>query len=121
MKKLLAIMISLLMVVGLAACGGGTPSSSDQGGDVTLNALFMKQAGYSEDDVKAMTDAFTAETGINVNLTFVAYEELSAKILTSHPADSYQLVRDVQKQYELHIVNPDKCWSVSKYLVVLVK
>lgn len=92
MKKLLAIMISLLMVVGLAACGGGTPASSDQGGDVTLNALFMKQAGYSEDDVKAMTDAFTAETGINVNLTFVAYEELSAKILTSAQSGGYDVV-----------------------------
>lgn len=51
----------------------------------------------------------------------VRFYSKSAKILTSHPADSYQLVRDAQKQYELHIVNPDKFWSVSKYLVVLVK
>lgn len=93
MKKFLAIMISVVMVVALAACGGAAaPASSDGGDGVQLNALFMKQAGYSEEDVKAMTDAFTAETGIDVNLTFVAYEELEAKILTSAQSGGYDVV-----------------------------
>ena len=60
--------------------------------DVTLNALFMKQAGYSEDDVTAMTQAFTEETGIQVNPTFVAYEELSPKILTSAQSGGYDVI-----------------------------
>lgn len=51
----------------------------------------------------------------------VRFYSKSVKVLTTHPSDSYQLVRDAQKQYELHITNPDKFWSVSKYLVVLVK
>ena len=45
----------------------------------------------------------------------------SAKLLTSHPASSYKLEQDANKQYVLRIENPSKFWSTSKYLVVLVK
>ncbi len=45
----------------------------------------------------------------------------SAKILTAHPASSYQLVRDANKQYTLRITNPQLFWSTSKYLVIVVK
>ena len=45
----------------------------------------------------------------------------SAKLLTSHPASSYTLEQDAQKQYVLRIQNPQLFWSTSKYLVVLVK
>ena len=45
----------------------------------------------------------------------------SAQLLSTHPAGSYQLAKDKQGQYELHITDPQKFWSVSKYLVVQVK
>ena len=45
----------------------------------------------------------------------------SAKLLTSHPAGSYKLETDANKQYVLRIENPSKFWSTSKYLVILVK
>ena len=45
----------------------------------------------------------------------------SVKIMTAHPASSYQLIRDTNKQYVLRINNPQSFWSTSKYLVVLVK
>lgn len=45
----------------------------------------------------------------------------SAEILTSHPASSYTLQRDANKQYVLRITNPDSFWSTSKYLVIQVK
>lgn len=45
----------------------------------------------------------------------------SAKLLTSHPASSYTLDQDAQKQYVLRIQNPQLFWSASKYLVILVK
>lgn len=45
----------------------------------------------------------------------------SAKLLTSHPAGSYTLQPDANKQYVLRITNPQQFWSTSKYLVVLVK
>lgn len=45
----------------------------------------------------------------------------SAKILTSHPASSYTLTQDANRQYVLRVTNPQQFWSTSKYLVVLVK
>jgi len=64
----------------VAACGAGASPSA---GPVTLTALFMKQAAYSEDNVKEMTKAFTdANPNIQVNLEFVAYDALHDKIVT---------------------------------------
>jgi uncharacterized coiled-coil DUF342 family protein len=45
----------------------------------------------------------------------------SAKLLTDHPASSYKLEQDANKQYVLRIENPSKFWSTSKYLVIMVK
>lgn len=45
----------------------------------------------------------------------------SAKMLTSHPSNSYTLQRDANKQYVLRITDPQVFWSTSKYLVILVK
>lgn len=44
-----------------------------------------------------------------------------AKLLTNHPAGSYTLLRDANKQYVLRITNPEHFWSASKYLVIQVK
>ena len=45
----------------------------------------------------------------------------SAKLLTNHPAGSYSLDKDAQGQYTLRVLDPQKFWSVSKYLVIVVK
>ena len=45
----------------------------------------------------------------------------SAKMLTDHPASSYRLEQDANKQYVLRIENPSQFWSTSKYLVIQVK
>jgi multiple sugar transport system substrate-binding protein len=72
----------------LGGCGGG-----EGGGSGTLNALFMKQAAYSDTDVKSMTEQFQKQNpGIKVNLTFVAYEALHDKIVAAAPAGTYDTV-----------------------------
>lgn len=55
------------------------------------------------------------------NVTEIKLYSKSAKLLTAHPSSSYTLVRDINKQYTLRILNPQMFWSTSKYLVVLVK
>ena len=51
----------------------------------------------------------------------IKFYSKTANILTAHPASSYELQRDANKQYVLRITDPDLFWSTSKYLVVLVK
>jgi len=55
------------------------------------------------------------------NTTVIPLHEKSAKILTSHPANTYTLLKDSKGEYTLRITDPHKFWSVSKYLVIKVK
>ena len=82
------------MIVSGCSVTGATNSSGASGGDTgTINALFMKQAGYSESDVNAMIKRFEAKNPkITVKPTFVAYEALHDKIVTSAPAGTYDVV-----------------------------
>jgi hypothetical protein len=62
-------------------------------------------------------------TCIDYNLTKnITINSKKIKIITSHPADSYTVNKDM-KDYELItnlvITNPEKFWSVSKYLVIV--
>jgi multiple sugar transport system substrate-binding protein len=82
----------------LAACGGSSSSSSSSSaatssGNVTLNNLFMQQAGYSPADLASMTAAFEkANPNIKVNNTLVSYNALHDKIVAAAPAGTYDVV-----------------------------
>lgn len=54
-------------------------------------------------------------------VTVIPLQSKSAKILTTHPAGSYTLLKDSKGEYALNITNVAQFWSVSKYLVVKVK
>jgi len=76
--------IKTSLLLGLAA---STMLSFAAKADTTLNALFMQQAAYSDDDVKNMTKDFeAANPGIKVNLEFVPYEALHDKIVAAQGA-----------------------------------
>lgn len=61
--------------------------------EVTLNALFMAQAAYSEDDIRNMTKDFeAANPGVKVNVELVPYEALHDKIVLSQSANGYDVV-----------------------------
>lgn len=64
-------------------------------------------------------DYFT-RIDLRVTKTIKLYSK-SAKLMTSHPSGSYSLEKDSQGQYVLRITNPQTFWSVSKYLVIIVK
>lgn len=44
-----------------------------------------------------------------------------AELMTTHPEGSYKLEKDDKGQYVLEITNPENFWSVSRYLVILVR
>ena len=83
-----------LLTLTTAACSSGTPGgSASSGGQVTINALFMQQAGYTQDQINEMISTFeTANPNIKVKADFVAYEALHDKIVSSAPAGTYDVV-----------------------------
>ena len=83
--------------IKLAGIGGAlvlTAFSSAAFAETTLNALFMAQSAYSEADVRAMTDEFSAANpDIKVTLEFVPYEGLRDKtILAQGSGSGYDVV-----------------------------
>jgi len=84
------------LALALSSCsvtGAGSGSKGEAGsGTGTINALFMKQAGYSESDVRQMISSFEKENPkIKVKPTFVSYEALHDKIVTSAAAGTYDV------------------------------
>ncbi len=80
--------ITASLAVGMALSGF---SRGQQG--ITLNALFMKQAAYSEDDVNAMTSDFEkANPNIKLNLEFAPYEALHDKTVAAQASGGYDII-----------------------------
>lgn len=63
---------------------------------------------------------YFAKIDIRVTKVIRLYSK-KAELKTSHPAGSYQLDKDAQGEYTLRITNPQSFWSVSRYLVIVVK
>ena len=73
---------------------GAQGAARSAAADTTLHALFQAQAGYSEPEIRAMTDAFTKlHPGIKVSLEFVPYEALHDKtVLAKGSSHAYDVV-----------------------------
>ncbi|RMB60216.1 extracellular solute-binding protein [Tessaracoccus antarcticus] len=91
-----------LVAAGAAGCSvtgasdpAAGPTSAGTGGvpTGTVNILLMKQAGWTEEDWATVISKFTtANPEITVNPTFVAYEALHDKIVTSAAAGTYDVI-----------------------------
>src|SRR5947208_15673340 len=77
--------LGMLLVLVLCALLPARPTASAE--NVTLTALFMKQAAYSDADVRAMTAEFEkTHPGVKLSLEVVPYEALHDKIVDSGAA-----------------------------------
>ena len=133
MKKLLALLLAMAMVMALVACGGNkdtsTPPAENQeqgetqtpetpeepaagGGELTLWTYPIGDWG-KEDKVKAITDAFTADTGITVKVEYLAYADGDDKVNSAITA---------KKAPDLIMEGPERLvtnWGDKGYLVDL--
>ena len=97
MKKILALLLALVMVFALAACGqqaapapAAQPAGNDApAADATEITLWTYPIGKWGDEatVKALTDAFTAETGIAVKVEYLTYTDGDDKVNTAITAN----------------------------------
>lgn len=83
----------------------------------------LKEQGILVDG-KVLQSAFNKAyfTRVDIRtLKEIKFYSKSVKLLTTHPASSYSLERDANKEYVLTITNPDVFWSTSKYFVAVVR
>jgi len=86
-------MSAMLRLSVAAATIAGLATAMPAMAETTINALFMAQAAYSENDVRAMTADFEkANPDIKVNLEFVPYEGLRDKTLLAQGSGGYDVV-----------------------------
>jgi multiple sugar transport system substrate-binding protein len=96
-KRILAMLLAAFMVASLAACGGtpapaessstpvtnpsepSAPTEPAASGSITLWTYPIGNWGQ-EAEVKKLTDAFTAETGIEVKVEYLAYADGDDKV-----------------------------------------
>ena len=113
MKKALALLLAMVMTIALVACGSQNdpaPSNPDPApattpdedktsdpepapaepagaGEITLWTYPIGDWG-NEATVKALTDAFTAETGITVKVDYLSYTDGDDKVNTAITANA---------------------------------
>ena len=94
-RVLVFLLVALMVLTGCAAPVTAPAGSAAAPAEQTpLRAIFMKQAGYQQSDIEAITAEFeAANPNINVELEFVEYEALHDKIVTSATsgADTYDV------------------------------
>ncbi len=82
-----------------------------EGGFLGLGKHPILRSDFNADAFKQID--ITQTTSIPVN-------SKEAKMITTHPADSYKMNMENNKVTNIVITNPDKFWKASKYLVVQI-
>lgn len=103
MKKVLALLLTAAMALGLVACGGGSEKEAEAlAPEDTKIVVWVSGAGAQVEAMKTACDAFAAETGYEV--------EFSA------PGDSYEeLMKTKMAANDMPDVFDTHGWSVARY------
>lgn len=97
----------------------GSEKSLVEDGLVSKEGGFLWFGKTNELDPDAAKDKFSEIDIRTTNRLIVDAEQVD--LITEHPSDSYEIVRDGNMIRYIDIKNPDKFWEISKYLVVAVK
>lgn len=93
-------------------------TSSELKDQKIISKKFLQKTKVLED--KDFNKDYFTQIDIRTDKEIKLYSK-DAELLTIHPAGSYEFVKDSKGQLTLVIKNPNKFWSVSRYLVIEVK
>lgn len=97
----------------------GTEKSLVEDGLVSREGGFLWFGKTNELDPDASKDKFSEIDIRTTNRLIVDAEKVD--LITEHPSESYEIVKEGDIVKYIDIKNPDKFWEISKYLVVAVK
>jgi len=91
--------------------------------ELQTNKVINKEGGFlGLGKHPILRSDFNADAFKTIDITqttTIAINKKDAKMITTHPADSYKMDKDAKGQVtNIVITNPDKFWKASKYLVV---
>ena len=76
---------------------------------------FEKDGSVTVDNGRRIGEILEDGTMNTAQTQNIKFYSKSAKMLTTHPAGSYHLSKNDAGEYELHILNTQKFWSVSRF------
>ncbi len=93
--------------------------------ELKAKGLLTKEGGFiGLGKTKSLKGNFSDSSFVQVDLSTVKSIPLnakSAKLISEHPANSYQLIRDKDKKIaSIEIKDPALFWKISKYAVVVI-
>ena len=91
--------------------------------ELKAKGLLTKEGGFiGLGKTKTLAGSFPDSSFLQIDITVtksIPVNSKSAKLITEHPANSYQFIRDKNKKIEsLEITDPVQFWKISKYAVV---
>lgn len=91
--------------------------------ELKVKGLLTKEGGFiGLGKTKSLTGNFPDNSFVQIDLTVtksISLNSKSAKLISEHPAGSYEFVRDNDKRIiSIEIKDPDLFWKISKYAVV---
>jgi hypothetical protein len=95
--------------------------------ELTKQGVLTKEGGFigmgkTEKLSTSMNDSYFTKVDITATTEIPLSNVKKAKVVTTHPSDSYNLVKNSDGHYEkIVITDPTKFWSVSKYLVIVTE
>jgi hypothetical protein len=91
--------------------------------ELKAKGLLTKEGGFiGLGKTKTLAASFPDSSFKQIDITVmksIAVNSKSAKLITEHPANSYQFIRDKDKKFEsIEITDPEQFWKISKYAVL---
>ncbi len=93
--------------------------------ELTKNGVLTKEGGFiGLGKTQKVKEDFNKQYFTKVDISSTSSITLGAKkakLITTHPVESYKIEGEDGKADKLMILNPEEFWSASKYLVVIVE
>jgi uncharacterized coiled-coil protein SlyX len=91
--------------------------------ELKAKGLLTKEGGFiGLGKTESLTGNFSDNLFVQIDITetkSISVNSKSAKLISEHPAGSYEFIRDKDKKIEsLEIKDPTQFWKISKYAVV---
>jgi hypothetical protein len=91
--------------------------------ELNLKGLLTKEGGFiGLGKTKTLASSFPDSAFKQIDITVtksIIVNSKNAKLISEHPANSYQFIRDKDKKIEsIEITDPGQFWKISKYAVV---
>ena len=102
-KKVLAVLLSLAMVIGLAACGGSGSGGSTSKGDGTSITLFNSKNEIQE-NFEDLAKTYEDETGVHIEV-YYSQDTVSAHLATKYASKA---------PYTINMVDAKDIYSLGK-------